>query len=1165
MIKPEMFYRKFIVRRPSDLRVIHSFEDLKELPVGSILHTNDNFHRVLGDYSFVPSLDNPLAKLPPDRKRLYVPPNSFDENSLVVPDTKGIVVRNIGLRAALLAFQRSNMQAIKFAATPAELPALPSIQAWINYNQVYQMVVTGRFKTTRLFHYVMAHIINTCNATPDRLHYIDIPTQYITLTRNDITRMIDKMDNLPKLAYGESPYYHFVLHFIAWMLDKPGSVFDTLPVELLPNLHFVVRTDKHFMIYNLATLKDLLGGSKVVLTKLLQQFNYLVSDGAVVIEDTDTDEVIEATEQPSDDTEKPTSTLFKPTKKINEPQIKQNVVEEETVDQITEATNEPLTEKETQKVAKVIKTVATITQSAELADTAEKVTKSKSAEHVKKHATKVIATVKKLATTKRTISGYTGVAPDSQEEIVKRAADELDQRDAVITARIQEREDLTAAQKQRLIARSTAYRKLTFTNGDGKEVKVVDCLKSSDIAPLARHTVEALKDQVFDPSLLSSTVMTMDQQYLRDHLQQDIIKAVTAFRGMHITAIHVKRVDDEINALDTYTLNFEDEQFAKHTVRFTIPVVDSRGVMRVNGVDKKMLKQRINIPICQVSPFRVALASNWGKSIIERNEAVAHSFYPKIAKIIENGEFTALYIGSFPHTAGTYLDFPKEEHDDLTIRYNTGKSIFTLRVAKEYDKWVKETPAHVSSPIGELQIIHKQKLASVDEYVHVKLLPKEVVAKLRKFDKILMMELVAYDPRRLPYEYTTIARRIDTLTGANVSFCFSYFSRLEEFSYAQKQIIHSVEGMNRVYIGIHKTKRWLYFMNSDGLVDVHELNGTLITTENLIDILVREGNAKVPALSEWVNVRISNKALPIISIFAFKHGLLPMLDYTKTDYRIVEHSEIKQHATLASVVIKLADKAIVISKPTTIDRYLYSGFVWFKAIGKVYLEEMATEEAYYKLFDGNDLSPRYLRNITNFYQLFIDPITKSLLEEIGEPTNMRDLLLRAVDMLRTEYFVDSSSTTMTMIRSYQRFPAIIYNELSRSFAEYKNSNGHTKFTINPFTIHQRILSDQLVRNINSINPVQIIKESCTASHMGEGGRSAERFTVKDRRFAADNLGVMSEATTDDSNAGITVGLAVDANLQTLSGLGTTVSSDNITPAQMLSPTALLIPGTTNDD
>lgn len=316
---------------------------------------------------------------------------------------------------------------------------------------------------------------------------------------------------------------------------------------------------------------------------------------------------------------------------------------------------------------------------------------------------------------------------------------------------------------------------------------------------------------------------------------------------------------------------------------------------------------------------------------------------------------------------------------------------------------------------------------------------------------------------------------------------------------------------------------------------------------------------------EYIEMTYLSKTFPLIHPLAYRFGLTNMLRYCKCDYTLHDIKE-KIETRPSDIVIRFADKRLVINRTPRHNALLFGGLTAFD-LEDVYFEDMDGKDIYYQLLTQLKLTFNSIKGIDSFFDLFIDPITRDVLRDMREPTDLRDLLLRAVSLLTTSDHIDPASEANFRYRGVEQMTGIIYNEMARAYATYKNKSiGATnKFSLAEHTIKQRIIQDQLMEKVDTINPIEDIKDVSAFSGAGSGGRSSETFLIADRKFTEDSLGIVSEATVDNGKTGMVAYLPANPIMRNARGLTEKVPIDQLKPENVFSFNTLLMPCVTQDD
>lgn len=263
--------------------------------------------------------------------------------------------------------------------------------------------------------------------------------------------------------------------------------------------------------------------------------------------------------------------------------------------------------------------------------------------------------------------------------------------------------------------------------------------------------------------------------------------------------------------------------------------------------------------------------------------------------------------------------------------------------------------------------------------------------------------------------------------------------------------------------------------------------------------------------------------------------------------------------------IKFADRVLHFNR-YPLDKSLIAAGLDAYDLSDYNMADFESKDAYFSLFAENGLAVNYLKGIDSFYDLFVDNMTYTVLKQMHEPTNVRDLLLRCGVLLSTVDHKEPSSGANHRIRGYEQFNAILYNEMSREFAGYQAKRSkNNAFSINPNSIYLRIIQNESTMPAEASNPLEDIKMYSNITYGGIGGRTGESFVTNDRRFAADDVGILSEATADSGKVGMNAMLSFDPTVVNTLGICESKDPHTLKPANVMSIHSLCMPFSNTDD
>ena len=1100
-----VFFRKYYKFRLSDLspRFTPFPEDI-QLPLNSILHLLDNMYRRDNNQTLsdLPYLDIPFVKNEQFRKFIYhIQEPNVTEEGLPIQLPKDFVFRNMNLYKNLQKFRRENGSKFRFIKSVEELNPSPNTLTIINYNPLFRTLVRGVLPVYRQFKVVLGTVLNTAAKIPDKQQYIIIPLSHHIYQR-DKFRMAEKNENTASIKSPNSYHYFCMMHWLNFISTTSDlSLFESYPKELWDKttIVFTVGLEKirYAMMWTLADAVKLNERNKMY-PRYVNQINSLIlSDmGSIVSSsDDDTDGLVES------NIDKVVNDKKLITETASTSEVKTQIPVEDLVNlEISESDIKEL-DLDTKINKEIIKLYDAFSESV-----AKSVSSNTPINISKIHTsivpeigTTVIPKIDDL-NTKNTPENSTNdtinfifptniesgdlskITPHKTEKDTENFGKNfLSDLDTNTEELINSNINLTNKQRERIrnIMNTSKSVKL---NG-----KTIEEHLTQPVDPkLNTNNLGFLDNQIPDKSMLTSSISNFDSVYMNNFFEKDLAAIAVSFsdKGMFLVGIEENLYFDELNRVRKFKFSYEDINGKKHTVKFDLPYIDETGLCLINGISCRLKKQMANLPICKVSPTRISLASNYNKTIVERNEAKAHNFLAYIKRLIN-----------------------KINSDDESTKINITYGINTYN-------------------------------------------------------------------EKLSYEYTQLASiynliDIVDLKGNTFSWIFELENR---FSLLKKEVsnIEKLEYKYGVFFGNVTIKSektsYLLFIHTNNIITVYNSDTDSVhSTTTFIDMLSGMFDTKLSKpLSEWTDIKILDKKFPVGFLLCFEYGITHTLNYLNVNYS-VEPKRGRLNLRATDITIPFADKVLVIPRYPFRNSLIIAGLLMFNT--KDYLlEDFDSKDVYYKLLIDKGFKTNYLKGIEDTFKLFVDPITRDVLEQMNEPTTFKDLLIRSTDMLTTDLHYEASSMANHRLRSYERLNAIVYNEMSRQYAAFhrKSGAGNT-FSINPNAVLQRVLQDQSMILTEDINPIHEIKTTSGFTYSGMGGRTAQSFVVNDRRYPDDGVGIISEATPDSGAVAITATAPADATLANIRGLPEVNDFNKLEPSQILSAPALLMPGVTQDD
>lgn len=312
----------------------------------------------------------------------------------------------------------------------------------------------------------------------------------------------------------------------------------------------------------------------------------------------------------------------------------------------------------------------------------------------------------------------------------------------------------------------------------------------------------------------------------------------------------------------------------------------------------------------------------------------------------------------------------------------------------------------------------------------------------------------------------------------------------------------------------------------------------------------------------YSRVKVLNQNIPLIYILlqTFDENLLDILEILKNDYGL------QYQITSLSQGEKPNKKY---DRDDT-DRFLFKNFyldITYKNIPNrcllTPLNDLDLTSYDSLLLKGiiDDIIPssNTVLYLENFRDLFIDPITKQIMEDCGMPSNYGEALIYANSMMsnydRTRS--DISLKNERMPSNAEIIEGALYKAISNSYQEWsvkkKRGAKNAAFSIEKNAIIKILSTLPNVEESSKINPVQHVDKSLTISNKGLSGINNDRsYTVPKRRWDKSFYGTMSDVSPYGPKTGVTNHLAVNPNITDIRGYFKDKEPEDVTPSEAMS-------------
>lgn len=420
-----------------------------------------------------------------------------------------------------------------------------------------------------------------------------------------------------------------------------------------------------------------------------------------------------------------------------------------------------------------------------------------------------------------------------------------------------------------------------------------------------------------------------------------------------------------------------------------------------------------------------------------------------------------------------------------------------------------------------------------------------------------------YNKVVLPRTYTAIALRFLSVTLGDIELKFNYQRRFKGISETTVTELEQVEKEYKVVYCGHQGKKTI-FMDTNGTLYINSGTGDMKVLGTLEELAKLNQQSRPIELAE---AKIFGSYIPVGIVLAHEMGLDNLINYLKLPVRRVPKGE-RVHVSEYEYSITFNDEVLVFPREHYKASLVMGGFIPFQNMLKNYPSNIFNQkDIYLNVLESHGLSTRYIREMDLMYQLWIDPITKGVLQEMKEPTDFTGLLIRSCELLVTDDHPDEMDLRFMRFRGNEQIAGAVYNELVKSLRVYNRNYGSSKAKVDmsPFAIWQNIAENSAGQPIKETNPIHALKEQETVTFGGSGGRSTRTMVASTRAFHENDVGIISEATVDSGDVGVITYLTADPNITSVRGLTKDIGDLKGKNAKLLSTAALISPSADRDD
>lgn len=651
------------------------------------------------------------------------------------------------------------------------------------------------------------------------------------------------------------------------------------------------------------------------------------------------------------------------------------------------------------------------------------------------------------------------------------------------------------------------------------------------------ETATLTRSQIYSPTAaierelkeLSATgqLTTREMEYFMD--------AATRYKDIEIGG----RTLEEIADIKPEDMKLENKDLSPDSIVVTDKsALRSRTEELQSGYIQKLLERNIMEMVLHVQNGRIALVDMERESIV-----TADSKY---------NVYTMDFQGIKGNRSKRRMRIPIVESDGS----------FTINGVKSYAQLMRmELPIRKISPTKvaltsyyDKKVMVERSTMKVDDYGSW--LKSSIIARSYS-DKEFTIALGGFKPPKddVCYYYSILAGRFKSITASGYHFNFDTVNLIEGFEdkAEQKRLAKMCNGDSWV-IGFEGTHPIL--IDSAGLVTVD--GGERGYIEEILGL----NTAKAPVPTATIN--INGYRFPVVVVLSYWIGLSKLMKMLKIQYRTVDPDQ-RAQLTADEYMVAFADERLIFDRRDTLATLIMSGLRKLNNLSNFSRSHLDDPNVWFGLIGDPRVKPSHFKEMSMIYDMFIDPITKRLLDHFKYPVIMDELIIEAVKLLLNNESKHEIEITEQRFVGYERFAGHVYRELVKATRQYRNkpNNGKKTFDLNPEAVMMNIITDSSCQAVEEVNPVHQVKSQEEYTFGGTLGRSDRAMVRRTRGQLPNYAGIVSEAGKDSGKVGFIGYLTSDAKITDL--YGNVNVKEKGTNAGRGSVVMNLLYGTTKDD
>jgi hypothetical protein len=350
---------------------------------------------------------------------------------------------------------------------------------------------------------------------------------------------------------------------------------------------------------------------------------------------------------------------------------------------------------------------------------------------------------------------------------------------------------------------------------------------------------------------------------------------------------------------------------------------------------------------------------------------------------------------------------------------------------------------------------------------------------------------------------------------------------------------------------------------SDNIIELIKNKFTTLPTIDFDSNKIFDSKSDSNKKYSYSSLRIGGIRIPVLMFLSYKDGLESVLNSYNVKYVF---SKEKLNTKEYPNSIKFNDGYLMYDGTDIYKALLVNGLTDMKCDVNNFEDYNKAGLAYQSYFRDIGLV-RFGKLLSNFYSLFIDPITEEVLKDHNLPTTLTESFLYCNTLLQSPSYSKKNDLSNYRIRNTEFINALLYKIVSKNIESFRKQ-GLSKHSTSSLTLPnnallKELMDDPIVNDVPLLNPIREVENLAGTTFKGFGGSpfGHAKGTEEIRQFDKSFMGIFGSTTPDNGSVGISRKLSQNAMIKSIRGYLDIRENPELNATNVLSTGELLSPFT----